>query len=240
MKGLRFWWLWLLVWVMVSAVAVAQDFSQSLSEGVFSKLQARVNYLARDDFRLSFVHPEQLAQVERLLTTAGNHWQLDVDERASLLGQVAVPINIFHNGNFVRRWVLACKTEVSVPVLRLLRNVDKGEVLTAADVQVQRLSVASVPAQALHRADLVQGLQSKMALGKGSVLMPWMLGTKALVQENDPVQIVLQGKAFLLKVAGVALQDGGRDEQIRVKNADSQKILLARVVDVGEVVVTSE
>ena len=139
-------------------------------------------------------------------------------------------------------WALLSKVAIAAEgrsVLRTTQPLAKHHVIEAADLVIKS-EAGTVPKPALSLPGQAIGLELRTPISAGSLLMPWMLQQKTVVFRDNPVQIFCEGKDFLLKVAGVALQDGGLHQWIRVKNADSQKILLAEVIDGNSVRVTGE
>jgi flagella basal body P-ring formation protein FlgA len=239
MRRLGQWWLILLLWMALSAMAVAgESFTQSLRGQVISELCLRVPYIQAEDCSLQFTHSEQALCLEEDIQSEGLVWQVAVSELESLVGPIALPVDLYKNGQLLRRVVLAAHTEVWVPVVQAARDVAKGSLITDADVCVERRLLTTVPYHSYRRVRDVASKQARLSLRQGTLLMPWMLGNPALVYRNDPVQILLKGDHFTLEVRGIAMQDGGPDDMIRVRH--NEQVLLARVLDDRQVLVTTE
>ncbi len=58
-----------------------------------------------------------------------------------------------------------------------------------------------------------------------------------LIKRGDAVTITAEGDGLSVKMPGVAMSDGRRGEQIRIKNNNSAKIVDAQVTEPGEVAV---
>lgn len=241
--GLRHWvvWtLWLAAWVLMSSLAVASQVQDDCIQQVKAALLARLPYAKADDCQVRFPHAEQWRGIEQILAAPSRWGRCELDGQNALLGKVGIPYVIYQQGRVLKRLTLSVETVVAVPVVELVKDIPRGALIAETDVMVIRQSIAGVPYQSLRSTAAAIGQQARMSLVKGSLLLPWMLGQKTVVFRNDPVQILCQGPLFLLKVAGMAMQDGGVHDRIRVKNIDSQKILLAEVVDEQKVRVTSE
>ncbi len=82
------------------------------------------------------------------------------------------------------------------------------------------------------------GLFAKRAIRAGTVIRPHMVGpakTPIIVKRNQSVVIRIESPAFLITAVGVALLDGKAGEIIKVRNVDSQRIIVAKINDDGTV-----
>jgi flagella basal body P-ring formation protein FlgA len=117
----------------------------------------------------------------------------------------------------------------------LTHHVRPGSVLHAEDLRSARIhasllrgnvpiSIASAVGQAL-RHDLPPG----QPLTAGDIARP------VLVARNSAVQMVLDAGEIALSAQGLALEDGGLGETVRVQNPTSKVVVLAKVLAAGEV-----
>ncbi len=82
------------------------------------------------------------------------------------------------------------------------------------------------------------GLVAKRALREKTVIRPHMVGpavTPIIVKRNQNVVIRIESPGFLITAAGTALVDGKAGETIKVRNVDSQRIIVAKINDDGSV-----
>jgi len=82
------------------------------------------------------------------------------------------------------------------------------------------------------------GLFAKRAIRADTVIRPHMVGpakTPIIVKRNQSVVIRIESPAFLITAVGVALLDGKAGETIKVRNIDSQRIIVAKINDDGTV-----
>ncbi len=82
------------------------------------------------------------------------------------------------------------------------------------------------------------GLIAKRRLPANTVLRPNMLGplkSPIIVKRNQNVVIRIERPGFLITAAGKSIQDGRAGEYIKVRNMDSQRIILARINENGSV-----
>lgn len=115
----------------------------------------------------------------------------------------------------------------------LARALPAGAALAEGDV------ILADPGDAAS-ADLLASLAGKEArrmLPKGAVLREADFRAPLLVERNAPVIMEFSKGALVMTTEGRALSNGSRGEFVKVINARSKTIVLARVVAPGKVVV---
>ncbi|MBI5724435.1 MAG: flagellar basal body P-ring formation protein FlgA [Planctomycetes bacterium] len=82
------------------------------------------------------------------------------------------------------------------------------------------------------------GMVSAKPLKAGTIIDPSMVAMpkiNSVVKRNQTVMMKIARDNFEIKAIGVAMQDGKAGELIKVKNADSNRIVTAKVIDDGTV-----
>jgi flagella basal body P-ring formation protein FlgA len=82
------------------------------------------------------------------------------------------------------------------------------------------------------------GLVAKRRLPAGTALAPNMfesLESPVILKRNQNVVIRIERPGFLITAMGIAMQDGSAGDYIKVRNTDSQRIILARIKEDGTV-----
>jgi flagella basal body P-ring formation protein FlgA len=82
------------------------------------------------------------------------------------------------------------------------------------------------------------GLVAKRPLPAGTVLVANMLESldpPVILKRNQNVIIRIERPGFLITAIGIALQDGRAGDYIKVRNTDSQRIILAKIKEDGSV-----
>jgi flagella basal body P-ring formation protein FlgA len=124
-------------------------------------------------------------------------------------------------------------TEIAVSTRALAR----GEILTAADVKVERRPKADLPNDAVASADLAVGRATRGPLPAGQPLRSTELVRAELVQRNEMVTLVFEAPGILLTLRGKALESGGEGDLISVQNLQSKRTVQGTVTRQGIVTV---
>lgn len=122
------------------------------------------------------------------------------------------------------------RATVSAEVLVLAQAVPSGQEVGDADVQLQRRDVSQTP-DAL--AALEPGLAARSGLRPGQLLQKRLLVAAVVVKRGDAVRIQASRDGVAVEAPGEALDSGARQALIRVRNANSGRIVQARVIGPG-------
>jgi len=117
-------------------------------------------------------------------------------------------------------------------VLVTIRDIEKGEQLTAQDVRVEKQDRFQTRNASYTDISQVVGTHAKTALRRGEVINARNLCS---VCREQPVTIYAIGSGLRLKTDGTALEDGIPGQIIRVKNTRSGRTIKAKVVNAGRV-----
>jgi len=115
------------------------------------------------------------------------------------------------------------------------RDLAPGDVLAPENIAL-RTALAPAPAPADWTPPY--GLAAAQAIRAGSVIRPALLRSPraaAAVRRGENVVMRIQGQMFLLRGLGTALEDSPAGGLIRVRNADSGRVVVARVAGDGAV-----
>lgn len=136
-------------------------------------------------------------------------------------------------------WSLNVNTEVQIllSVLVTTRVINRGEVITLADLKRQEIDINKAPRGFYHRPDQVTGMGAKRRIRANQVLSPTLIALPLAVKRGDKVKIVATQDGISASMSGEAISNAAEGEVIRVKNLSSGKTIDAKVIAPG--VVTS-
>ncbi len=121
---------------------------------------------------------------------------------------------------------------VTVPT----RVVDRGDVLKAADLVIERRPKAEAGNDLAGR-DRALGMQMRKRVAAGQPLRNTDFGKPDLVQRDQNVSIVYQTPGLYLTMRGKALDGGAEGDTVSVTNLQSKRVVQGTVVAPGQVLV---
>lgn len=202
-------------------VAAAQRFMSSYSDDLLAQLggNARIEYRIEGvDSRLAMPACTQALEVAaKEAQRLGSRLNLQVSCRSGNTWSLFVPVTL----------------AIHRPVVTTVRPLSHGETLLAPDLTLTELDVSRLSGQYLTALKEAVGMSIKRPLGQGSAVIAEHLQPPLLVRRGDTVVISAAGSTLAVKMAGVAMTDGRRGEQIRIKNNSSGKVVAGRVAAPG-------
>lgn len=143
-------------------------------------------------------------------------------------GFVIVTSRVFSDEQLVKNLEFRVKVELVAPVALAARQVNRGQVLTAADVTLRPRAIPLTCAAARDLKSII-GQQAKRSLKPDDLVEPGDLSPLSLVQRNKVVAVWVRNNALLIKTAGRAMQDGAFGERVLVRNEASRQMFYAVV-----------
>jgi len=119
----------------------------------------------------------------------------------------------------------------------LLRRMDRGDVVRAGDVSLERRPRSELSAGSLQ-LDQVVGMAVRRPLRAGEVVRATDLVHPEIVRRNETVTIHYEVPGITLTVRGRANEGGGAGDTISVLNVQSNRTVQARIIGPGRVAVT--
>ncbi|QOZ27114.1 flagella basal body P-ring formation protein FlgA [Bradyrhizobium sp. CCBAU 51753] len=116
----------------------------------------------------------------------------------------------------------------------LTRNVERGDVLKASDVSVERRPKADVGSDAAVR-DATVGMQVRRALRAGQALRVADLAKPDLVTRDQSVTLIYRADGLYLTIRGKAMDGGAEGDVVSVMNLQSKRVVSGVVTGRAEV-----
>lgn len=132
-------------------------------------------------------------------------------------------------------WSLYVPIDVAIyrPVVIAARPLDRGDVLTEADLISSELDVTRLHGAYLTEIPAAVGLEVRRPLAAQAIVSQQMLQPPLLIRRGESVSIRAAGQAIAVHMNGVALSDGRLGQPIRVRNSSSNRVVEAKVVGPG-------
>ncbi|MGI6681051.1 MAG: flagellar basal body P-ring formation chaperone FlgA [Bdellovibrionota bacterium] len=118
-----------------------------------------------------------------------------------------------------------------VPVAN--RQIYKGEVVGESDFIMARMNLSKLPKESLDVEKEVIGKEATRNINKGDVFSNNTLILPPIIKQGEKIKIVYETSLLSAVATGVAMQDGGENERIKIKNDSSNKLLEGEVVEQG-------
>lgn len=119
----------------------------------------------------------------------------------------------------------------------LTRNVDRGDILKASDVSVERRPKIEVGGDAAARSKAV-GMQMRKGLRAGQPLKTADLTKPDLVQRDDNVTLIYESAGIYLTMRGKAAENGTEGDTVSVLNMQSKRTVSGVVVGRDQVAIS--
>jgi len=134
---------------------------------------------------------------------------------------------------------LAGRAAATTEVVTLTRAIERGEVITASDVVVERRPRVEVGREILRTADKAVGFAARLALRPGQPLSGADLTKPEVVQRNQMVTLIYQMPGLRMTVRGKAVEGGAEGDTIGVLNEQSKRSVQGVVAGPGRVLVSA-
>jgi flagella basal body P-ring formation protein FlgA len=126
------------------------------------------------------------------------------------------------------------------PVVVATRAVARGNVITAADVEVQKIepnSKTNGQRAVVDSIEKIIGMEARQAIQAGEVVYADQVLSPVLVKRGDLITVVTQSGGIRVRTSARALQDGANGALVQVESLESKQHYDARVVGLREVAV---
>ena len=120
------------------------------------------------------------------------------------------------------------------------RPLNRGEVVKASDVTIERRPKAEVAADAVSATGGAVGLAARRPLRGGEALRASDLMKPEFVQRNESVTLVFESPGLLLTLRGKALESGAEGDTINVLNIQSKRTVQGTVSAPGQVTIAMQ
>ena len=126
------------------------------------------------------------------------------------------------------------------PIYECQQAVTKLDIPAGGVIGPENIKIEKVPSNDPESVNWKPpyGLVAKRRLPANTVLVPTMLESlepPVILKRNQNVVIRIERPGFLITAMGIAMQDGRTGDYIKVRNTDSQRIILARIKEDGTV-----
>lgn len=135
------------------------------------------------------------------------------------------------------RWQqnLAIQLHIHQEIVILANPVGIGQPLSAEDISLIRHDLSNLGRDFYSDPELVIGQQLKRNVRTGTILTSALLEAPQLIGRGDLVSILIKRPTLTLETQGTALENGKLGDTIRIRNNQSNNIVVGRVIKAGQV-----
>ncbi len=146
-------------------------------------------------------------------------------------GRVPFSAQVKVDNKFFKRLRLNARILLSLQRIKTTRAVNRGEILSEDDVEMETIQSSRVPRQAVTRLEDVVGFEVVRNLGAGRVILMNALRKPPLVDKGDQVILVAEKGSMRITVPGIVRQKGFKGGLVQVLNVQTKKVVFGHVVD---------
>ena len=115
------------------------------------------------------------------------------------------------------------------------RYISRGETIGENDFVMARVNLTALPSDSIHTASEVIGKEVLHDIPYGESFRKNRLIIPAVISAGSKVFLIYKTGSLEATATGVALDSGILDQQIRVRNDHSKKVIIGRVLEEGKV-----
>ncbi|MCP4991866.1 MAG: flagellar basal body P-ring formation protein FlgA [Colwellia sp.] len=145
-----------------------------------------------------------------------------------------VNIKISCNESISWKIYLSAKVEITEAILVAKNTISKGDKLDENNVELAYIATNRIRGNRLTDKQIIFGAKAKRRIAQGRAINKKSI---CLVCKGDVVTIIASSKSFSIKAQGVALSSGNINEQIRVRNTRSNKVITPRIKAINQVII---
>ncbi|MBU1626561.1 flagellar basal body P-ring formation chaperone FlgA [bacterium] len=164
-------------------------------------------------------------------------YKLEIRGKMSKYGRLVGNLDIIIDGELYKKLWIQARLSLNSKVGKLKRDIKKGEVISEEDIVFHDSAIEDMSRDYITDKDEISGLVASRNCRKGTILYRGLFTKPNVINRGDEVMIVVNISSLKITAAGVALENGGLGDMIKVRNETSKKTMEARITSKGKVVV---
>lgn len=150
-------------------------------------------------------------------------------------GNISVAVLARQNDKVLRNIPVRLDVEALADTVVTLQQINYGELISAADVVLQKREITYNSHLAARTIDEVVGKKSRTTLRANQPVRADQVERVPLIKSGQIVTIIAENEVLKISVSGKARSSGAEGDMIRVQNLTSLKEIPARVIDASTV-----
>ncbi len=129
---------------------------------------------------------------------------------------------------------LPAKVERTFAVVVATSTIEKGIVLSEQNIGIKYIAKNKIRGEKLTNIKAVLGSKAEKRIGKGRTITR---KNACLICKGDIITIIAKTENFMIKTQGTALSSGNLNQQIRVENSRSGRIIKPKISAMNQVTI---
>jgi len=198
----------------------------------------RAKLFLSKNLQASSICQSDMIRAPKDLIFAGVHTDIKLVprmDRSGAVNQTRIRIGVVAGGKEIGSREISFRHNYEVHKVVALSEIPAGGVISRENVKVEK-AISSYPEVANWSAPY--GLIARRRLPKDVVLHPNMVGPVKpviLVKRNQNVVIRIEAGGLVITATGRMVDEGAAGDFVRVRNVDSQRVIIAKVNEDGTV-----
>jgi flagella basal body P-ring formation protein FlgA len=161
-------------------------------------------------------------------TDAGGRFEIDPVNRKAV-GRVPLVIRQYRDDKLVETFRLGVDVQVRSPVVVATRRMNRGQTITADELKTETRWLDAMAQEPVTDASKLVGMVASRLVRKGQVLTADDARPALLVRRGQLVTLRVISGGLVIKTVARALDEGGRDELIALRDPRTRRTYHARV-----------
>lgn len=157
--------------------------------------------------------------------------RVSAPKHSDWMGAIPFTVDVYVDGRMEKRLTVSAHIEVWGDVVVSAKPIGRNQPITPKDIKIEKVNLSRAPADAVLRSENVIGLRIKRPVAINTILCNDQVVMPPVIRKGDVIQIVAETAVLKVTTQGVAKEDGGIGERIRIVNTTSSKAIYARIVD---------
>lgn len=166
---------------------------------------------------------------------AGVEYEIVAPQQWEGWGNAGIAVLVRQNDRVIRNIPVKVDVEASMNMVVTLHEVERGDVISAGDVVLQKREISQGSQHAVRTVEDAIGKMARATMRANQPLREDQLEKVPLVKSGQLVTIILENEAMKISVSGKARSSGAEGDTIRVQNLTSLKEIPARVISASTV-----
>jgi len=202
-----------------------------------SSIQAAIHKHIEANLPQDSDYKVKLAKIDNRLHLAICKNPLNISTRNDLIKPGRNSIRIACVGT--KSWTIYTSVAINVykDVVVLSHPVRRGDIYTSNSFHLERHDISKLRSGFFNDPKFAIDKQATRNISQGTIITKSNFTEPKLIKRGEKVTIKISSSSIEINMAGIALMDGIRNQNIRVKNIKTHKIVQATVINQGLVVV---